>query len=52
MVTHALIPVLKRLKQEDLKFEFNLGYVVRTCLKKRKKRCLEIAMLSSVFPPS
>jgi hypothetical protein len=30
------IPALRRLRQEDLEFEVNLGYIVRFCLKKVK----------------
>jgi hypothetical protein len=35
-MTELLIPVFKRLRQEDHKFEANLGYIVRTCLEKEK----------------
>jgi hypothetical protein len=33
------IPVLRRLRQEDLKFKDRLSYIGRLCLKKKKKRC-------------
>jgi hypothetical protein len=33
-----VIPGLGRLKQEDHKFEFSLGYIPRPCLKKKKKK--------------
>jgi hypothetical protein len=32
-----IIPVLGRLWQEDLEFDTSLGYMVRPCLKRRKK---------------
>jgi hypothetical protein len=32
-----VIPVLCRLRQDDLKFKASLGYVDRTCLKKKRK---------------
>jgi hypothetical protein len=38
VVALALIPTLGRLRQEDHEFKVNLGYMVRPCLKKRKKR--------------
>jgi hypothetical protein len=31
------IPVLRRLRQEDLKFKDRLSYIGRLCLKKKKK---------------
>jgi hypothetical protein len=34
MVVHTpVIPVLRRLRQEDHEFKLNLGYIVRPCLK-------------------
>jgi hypothetical protein len=32
-----IIPALRRLMQEDSKFKANLGYIVRSCLKKKNK---------------
>jgi hypothetical protein len=32
-----VIPALRRVRKEDHKFEVNLGYTVRPCLKNRKK---------------
>jgi hypothetical protein len=41
MVVHALkipiIPALRRLRQEDLKFKARLGYIVRPSLQKAKQ---------------
>jgi hypothetical protein len=34
----SAIPTLGRLRQEDLKFGASLGYIVRPCLTKRKKK--------------
>jgi hypothetical protein len=31
-----VIPAFGRLRQEDLKFEVSLGYILRLCLKKSK----------------
>jgi hypothetical protein len=31
-----IIPALRRLLEEDLKFKASLGYVARPCLKKKK----------------
>jgi hypothetical protein len=37
-VTHLIIPAFRRLRQEEHKFEANLGFIARPCLKKRKKK--------------
>jgi hypothetical protein len=33
-----VIPTCRKQRQEDLKFEASLGYIVRSCLKKKKKK--------------
>jgi hypothetical protein len=35
---HLVIPGLRKLRQEDLKFEASLGYVVKLSQKKKKKK--------------
>jgi hypothetical protein len=37
MVEHTCNPVLRRLKQEAHEFEARRDYIVRQCLKKKKK---------------
>jgi hypothetical protein len=37
-----IIPALKRLRQEDLEFQFSLHYLVGRCLKKKKKILLKM----------
>jgi hypothetical protein len=32
----TVIPALRRLRQEDLKFKASLGYIARSCLKNKK----------------
>jgi hypothetical protein len=36
-ISSPVIPALWRLRQEDLKFKVSLGYIVRVCLKKKKR---------------
>jgi hypothetical protein len=33
----AVIPIRRRLRQEDHKFKASLGYIVSSCSKKKKK---------------
>jgi hypothetical protein len=42
-----IIPALRSLRQEDLEFEANLGYVVRPCLKKARRQRLVPVMLAT-----
>jgi hypothetical protein len=37
VVVHAIIFILRRLRQEDLKFEASLGNQVKLCFKQHKK---------------
>jgi hypothetical protein len=32
-----IIPTLRRLTQEDLEFDSSLGYIVRSCLKRKRR---------------
>jgi hypothetical protein len=34
----SVIPAFRRLRQEELEFEVTLGYIVRPCLKEKKKK--------------
>jgi hypothetical protein len=38
MVLQTCNPALRRLRQEDLQFKDSLGYIVRPCLQKKKKK--------------
>jgi hypothetical protein len=38
MAMHVCIPLFKRLRQEDHKFQASLGYTARPCLKRLKKQ--------------
>jgi hypothetical protein len=42
-MVHAAIPELRRLKQEDSTFKASLVYIVRPCLR-AKKKSLEISL--------
>jgi hypothetical protein len=39
----SVIPAFGRLKQEDLEFEAILKYIVKLCLKGKKKKALDVA---------
>jgi hypothetical protein len=36
----SIIPAPKKYRQEDCKLEASLGYILRSCVKKKKKACL------------
>jgi hypothetical protein len=38
-----IISALRRLRQEDLEFKAGLGCIVRSCVKKKKKRQVSVA---------
>jgi hypothetical protein len=35
-MAHTVIPALRKLRQDDLKFEASLGYTARSCLNNNK----------------
>jgi hypothetical protein len=41
-----VIPALRKLRQEDYKFEASLGYIVKPCLKKKKSSFIFIFHIS------
>jgi hypothetical protein len=45
----AVILALGKLKQKDLNFQVSLGYIVRPCLKKKKKKNQDILVTYTPF---
>jgi hypothetical protein len=43
------IPVFGRLRQDDQEFQASLGYLIRTCLKKRRKKSMELHKIHSDY---
>jgi hypothetical protein len=43
VVAHICNLALGRLRQEDQEFEVSLDFIVRPCLKKKKRKLLEVA---------
>jgi hypothetical protein len=50
MGAHAYNPTLRRLSQEDQKFEASLGYTARPCLKNKNKKVPCFVTLRKIPP--
>jgi hypothetical protein len=49
MVVHTCNPALGRLRQEDHRFEASLGFIARSCLKRKKKKKDEEVIEETLF---